>query len=126
MANTRYSISSNRGKCLLQLWSPERNLVRRVLDVEHKKDALRLSAQKFGQTKPVTLEIVRERDRRTPTAKRTARSGYQRTLKRMLEREFPELTCGPLSTAMDLNRSFSPVYTRGLMKKGRSAFAVLG
>ena len=126
MASARYSISADRGKCLLQLWSPERNLVRRVLDVEHKKDALRLSAQRFGQAKPVVIEIVRERDRRTPTAKRAARSGYQRMLKRLLERDFPDLSCGPLSTAMDLNRSFSPVYTRGLMKKGRSAFAVLG
>jgi len=94
--------------------------------MEHRKDALRLSAQKFGQTKPVTLEIVRERDRRTPTAKRAARSGYQRMLKRILAKHFADLTCGPLSTAMDLNRSFSPVYTRGLMRKGRSAFAVLG
>ena len=108
------------------MWSPERNLVRRVLDVELKKDALRLSAQKFGQTKPIKIEIVRDRDQRTPTAKRAARSGYQRLLKRMLEKQFPDLSCGPLSTAMDLNRSFSPVYTRGLMKKGRSAFAVLG
>lgn len=126
LASARYSISDERGKCLLQLWSPERNLVRRVVDVELKKDALRLTAQKFGQTKPVKMEIVRDRDRRTPTAKRAARSGYQRMLKRVLEKEFPEVSCGPLSTAMDLNRSFSPVYTRGLMKQGRSAFAVLG
>ena len=126
MASARYSISADRGKCLLQLWSPERNLVRRVLDIELKKDSLQLSAQKFGQAKPVKIEIVRERDRRTPTAKRAARSGYQRMLKRVLERSFPDLSCGPLSTAMDLNRSFSPVYTRGLMKKGRSGFAVLG
>jgi len=126
MAGTRYSISSDRGKCLLQLWSPERNLVRRVLDMEHKKDALRLSANKFGQAKPVVIEIVRERDRRTPTAKQASRSTYQRMLKHVLEKNFPDLSCGPLSTAMDLNRSFSPVYTRGLMRKGRSAFAVLG
>src|SRR3954453_4436316 len=82
--------------------------------------------RRFGQAKPVKIEIVRDRDQRTPTAKRAVRSGYQRMLKRILEKQFPELSCGPLSTAMDLNRSFSPVYTRGLMKKGRSAFAVLG
>jgi len=123
MASARYSISADRGKCLLQLWSPERNLVRRVLDLELKKDALRLSTNKFGQAKPVVIEIVRDRE---PSAMRAARTGYQRMLKRTLERDFPDLTCGPLSTAMDLNRSFSPVYTRGLMKKGRTAFAVLG
>ena len=126
LASARYSISADRGKCLLQLWSPERNVVRRVLDIEVKKDALRLSVQKFGQTKPVKIEIARDRDQRTPTAKRAARSGYQRMLKRVLEKQFPELSCGPLSTGMDLNRSFSPVYARGLLKRGRSAFALLG
>ena len=31
-----------------------------------------------------------------------------------------------LSTRMDLERSFGPVYSRGLLKKGQTAFAVLG
>jgi hypothetical protein len=31
-----------------------------------------------------------------------------------------------LSTSMDLERSFSPVYARGLLRKGRSAFVVMG
>jgi hypothetical protein len=33
----RYSVSADHGKCLLHLWSDERNTVRRVLDVEVKK-----------------------------------------------------------------------------------------
>jgi len=32
----RYSISGENGKCLLHLWSQERNAVRRVVDIEHK------------------------------------------------------------------------------------------
>jgi hypothetical protein len=31
-----------------------------------------------------------------------------------------------LSTSVDLERSFGPIYTRGLLRKGQSAFAVLG
>src|ERR1041384_2421613 len=88
LRQARYSISGEYNKCLLHLWSPERNIVRRVLDFETKNDTLRLQVQRLGQTKPSKLEICRERDRRTPTARRTARLSYQRTLRRILERRF--------------------------------------
>src|SRR5689334_9908768 len=60
----RYSVTESHGKCLLHLWSPERNTVRRVLDIEERGDTLRISAQRFGQSKPAKLEFVLERDRR--------------------------------------------------------------
>ncbi|HSS99475.1 MAG TPA: hypothetical protein VLK33_20710, partial [Terriglobales bacterium] len=113
-------------KCLLNLWSPERNIVRRVLDVETKNDTLRLQVQRLGQTKPGKLEICRERDRRTPTARRTARLSYQRTLRRVLERRFPGYKVQQLTTSANLERSFGPIYARGLIRQGQSAFAVLG
>src|SRR5260370_1269065 len=62
----RYSVSADHGKCLLHLWSDERNTVRRVLDAETKKDALLLSVQRFGQAKPSRLAILRHGDRPPP------------------------------------------------------------
>ena len=44
----------------------------------------------------------------------------------LLERHFPGFTVAKLTNAMDLKRSFGPIYTRGLMRQGRTAFAVLG
>ena len=85
-----------------------------------------LTVQRMGQAKPTKLEICRERDRRTPTAKRAARVAYQRVLHRVLQRRFAGFTVDRLSTSMDLERSFGPVYARGLLHRGRSAFAVLG
>jgi hypothetical protein len=126
LAQSKYSISGERNKCLLHLWSAERNLVRRVLEAEVKNEILRLHVQRLGQTKPTKLEICRERDRRTPTAKRAARVAYQRVLQRVLQRRFPGFTADRLSTSMDLERSFGPVYARGLLHRGQSAFAVLG
>ncbi|HYL96726.1 MAG TPA: hypothetical protein VET69_13060, partial [Terriglobales bacterium] len=92
------------------------------------KGVLTLSVRSFAQAKPHKLEICRDRDRRTPSAKSAARSQYARLLQRILQREFPGYTLeqGRLSTSMDLERSFSPVYARGLMRQGRSAFAVMG
>src|SRR5271170_3294692 len=126
LAQSRYSISGERNKCLLHLWSEERNFVRRVLEAEVKNEILRLAVQRLGQVKPTKLEICRERDRRTPTAKRAARVAYQRVLQRVLQRRFAGFTIDRLSTSMDLERSFGPVYARGLLRRGQSAFAVLG
>ena len=126
LTQAKYSISGERNKCLLHLWSAERNLVRRVLDVEIKHEVLRLAVQRLGQTRPGKLEICRQRDQRTPTAKRAARLTYQRSLQRTLERRFPAYVASRLTTASDLERSFGPIYARGLLRRGQSGFAVLG
>src|ERR1700693_905953 len=126
LAQSKYSISGEYNRCLLHLWSAERNSVRRVLDAEIKNGTLRLGGQRLGQARPSKLEICRERDRRTPTAKRAARAAYELKLRRTLERHFPELKITRLTGGVDLEKSFGPVYTRGLMRRGRSAFAVLG
>ena len=88
LAEAKYSVSGENNKCLIHFWSEERNLVRRVLDVENKGETLRVTVQKIGQPKPVRLEICRERDPRTAAAKKAARAGYQRTLERVLKRDF--------------------------------------
>jgi hypothetical protein len=126
LAQARYSISGEYNKCLLHLWSAERNAVRRVLDAEVKNGMLRLAVQRLGQARPSKLEICRERDRRSPSAKRACRAAYQHRLRRALERHFPAFNIVRLSTGMDLEKSFGPIYTRGLLRQGRSAFAVLG
>ena len=124
--SARYSISGDDTKCLLHLWSSERNLVRRVLEYEAKKDSLALSVQRFGQAKPARMEIVRDRDRRTVAARKSARVTYARLLERVLARNFPDLTASRLSSAVDLERSFGPIYARGTLGRGRTTFAVLG
>ena len=127
-ATAKYSCTAEHGKCLLHLWSDDRNTVRRVLDAEIKNGALRLRVQRFGQARPGLMEICRSGDRRTPTAKKAARAAFQALLGRVLERSFPDLTLGRMSTAADLERSFGPVYTRGEMRRGSSSssWAVLG
>ena len=126
LSQSKYSISGEYNRCLLHMWSAERNAVRRVLDAEVKNGTLRLAVQKLGQARPSKLEICRERDRRSPTARRAARVAYEQKLRRTLERHFPDFKIMRLTTGTDLEKSFGPVYTRGLVKQGRSAFAVLG
>jgi hypothetical protein len=126
LAQSKYSISGEYNKCLLHLWSSERNTVRRILDAEVKNGTLRLAVQRLGQAHPTKLEVCRERDRRSPSAKRVARAAYQQKLRRALERHFPGFTIARLTSGVDLEKSFGPVYARGLIRQGQTAYAVLG
>src|SRR5262245_16484510 len=128
LATAQYSISSEKDRCLLHLWSQERNLVRQVLAAETRNSTLTLTVRRFAQARPNKMEICRDRDRRAPAVQKAARTRYARLLERVLRRQSPDwqLDKSRLSTTMDLERSFSPVYARGLLRKGRSAFAVLG
>jgi hypothetical protein len=126
LGGAKYSISGEYNKCLLHLWSAERNTVRRVLDAEVKSGTLRLAVQRLGQSRPTKIEICYERDRRSPSAKKATRSSYQGKLRRALERHFPGFSLVQLTTGVNLEKSFGPIYARGLIHRGQSAFAVLG
>ncbi len=126
LTEAKYSISGEYNKCLLQFWSHERNVVRRVLDAEVKGSSLRMQVQRMGQPRPSKLEICRERDRRSPSSRKIARSTYENQLRRVLQRHFPDWNVVRLTTHMDLKQSFGPAYTRGLMWRGQSALAVVG
>ena len=76
LAESKYSISGEYSKCLLHLWSSERNVVRRVLDAEVKGGSLRLLVQRMGQNHPTKLDICRERDRRSPSSRKVVRADF--------------------------------------------------
>ena len=60
MQSARYSLSAEQGRCLLHLWSEERNLVRTILGLQARKDSLRLETRRFGQSRAQMLELVHE------------------------------------------------------------------
>jgi hypothetical protein len=126
LADAKYSISGEYNKCLLHLWSHQRNIVRRVLDAEIKGGTLRLQVQRMGQNRPTKLEFCRDRDRRSPAARNAARAAFAARLRRALERNFPGWYVVRLTTSMDLEHSFGPAYVRGLMQQGQRALAVVG
>ena len=53
MREAKYSLAAEHGRCTLHLWGEDRNLVRRVSEATLRNSALRLSAHRFGQTKPL-------------------------------------------------------------------------
>ena len=90
MRTAKYSLATEHGRCTLQVWSEERNVVRRVRGAVERggpRDrVLRLAVQRFGQTRPSSLELLADPDRRTPTTREATRLRYLRALERVMLR----------------------------------------
>jgi hypothetical protein len=125
MRHTRYSILESHSRCLLQLWSEERNIVRTVVEIQPRAQCLRVMTRRMGAAKPQALELVPNSDRRTPTARDSARRSFQRLLERVLTRAFPGSNINGLRSAMDLEHSFGPAYIRGRLLRGTAAEAII-
>jgi hypothetical protein len=125
MRLARYSVSSEHNRCLLHLWSEERNIVRTVTGLRPRAHSLQLETRRFGQSKPQSLLLLPDQDRRTPTARDSSRRQYLSRLERIVTRSF-EGSLEQWSTAMDLEQSLGPAYARGLLVRGRSAWAIVG
>jgi hypothetical protein len=135
MRAAKYSLTTEHGRCTLQLWSEERNIVRRVTAAVERgalRDRmLRLTTQRFGQTRPGSLEILADRDRRTPSTREATRVRYLRALERVMLRgggsgdAWGEWKAEGFRTAMDLEKSFGPAYARGSLVHGHEAWAVI-
>jgi hypothetical protein len=120
------SVTAEHGRCLLHLWSEERNVVRTVLAMQPRRETLRLETRRFGQTRPQQLTIIPDPDFRTPTARDTSRRHYLRSLEQALASHFPDWTPESFRSAMDMENSFGPAYARGILARGQTAWAVLG
>ena len=102
MRTAHYAVTESHGRCVLQFWSEERNLVRSVVDSQERAQCLRLTTRRMGAAKPQALELVPTSDRRTPTARDAARRNYQRLLERVLTRAFIGSKVDGFRSAMDL------------------------
>jgi len=126
MRLARYSVTESHGRCLFQLWSEERNLMRTVVEIQQRAQCLRVMTRRMGVAKLQALELVPTSDRRTPTARDSMRRNYQRLLERVLTRTFLGSKVDGLRSAMDLEHSFGPAYIRGHLLRGTAAEAIIG
>ena len=125
MQLTRYSVSSERNRCMLHLWSEERNVVRTVTGLRRRAHSLQLETRRFGQSKPQMLQLLPDQDRRTSTARDTSRRQFLRQMQSLVGQHL-DGKLEHLTTAMDLEQSLGPAYARGLLMRGHSAWAVVG
>jgi hypothetical protein len=126
MAAAQYSISTEHGRCLLHVWSEERNMVRTIIGLEARKETLRIRVRRLGTHRPQSIEVVKDRDLRTPATRALSRSRYLHLLERLVSRHFHEYKLESLRSAMDLEHSFGPAYARGLLVRGQHCWALIG
>ncbi|MGC1783514.1 MAG: hypothetical protein WA708_13410 [Acidobacteriaceae bacterium] len=120
----RASVAAEHGRCVLHVWSEERDVIRQVMGITVRKTGLRLHVLRMGQTKLQTLEL-QPQQRRLPSQRENTRTRFIPLLERVLLRFFPDEKIEGLRTAMDLERSFGPAYARGLLVRGSSAWAII-
>ena len=125
MRLARYSVTSENNRCMLHLWSDDRNVVRTVTGLRQRSKSLQLETRRFGQSKAQTLQLLPDQDRRTPTARDTSRRQFLHQIQALAEQHLEGKLEG-FTTAMDLEQSLGPAYARGLLIRGPSAWAVVG
>src|SRR6202030_2774819 len=125
LASVQYEVSAQGEAALLHLWSAQQSLVRRVLRVaEESGDRVVLEVSRFGYSRHAQLEFVTGRAPREK--RRVEREQFSSRLRRILTDHFPDETVESLATSADLHHSISGSYTRGLVRRGSEAFAVMG
>src|SRR5579859_5538307 len=124
LEGVQYEVSGQGDAALLHLWSAEQSLVRRVLRVaaeSHERVVLEVS--RLGHARNAQLEFAVGGAPRE--GRRVEREQFAIRLRRLLADHFPDETVESLAASADLHRSLSGSYTRGLLRRGSEAVAVL-
>lgn len=114
------------GKLLLEVWNPARSIARRVEEVAY-RDGRRLGlfVRKGGGKATTTIEL-REMKFANRVVPEKVRATCQNQLLAMLGKEFPGWKFERVSHRSDRAHTFSAHYTRGLARRGTSAWAFIG
>lgn len=121
-----WRLSSDFGKLLFEAWNPARSIVRRVEEIAYRdRGRLGLFVRQSGGRGSATFEL-RDLERAARPARTAARSGFRQELLAMLARAYPGWRFERVSNRSDREHSFSAWYTRGLARRGSTAWAFLG
>ncbi|HEY2645468.1 MAG TPA: hypothetical protein VGI34_00755, partial [Candidatus Acidoferrales bacterium] len=120
----QYEVSTQGDAALLHLWTAQQSLVRRVLRVAQDSSGhVVLEVKRLGFSRPAQLEFVAGNAPRETS--RVEREQFSARLRRTLTDYFPDETVESLATAADLRHSISGSYTRGIVRRGSEAYALL-
>jgi len=125
LVDPQSEVREQSGRLLLNLWSGDSTLVRRIEAVLAQSEArIELAVQKFGRTRPGRLEL---RSRDVPLDPgRLTREQFRARFRELLAGRFPDEDVLSLTTSPDLKRSLSGNYARGVQGRGRQVHAVVG
>ena len=127
IAADNFLLETRHGALSLQAWDDRRNLVRRVIGIEHQtRGKLILRIERFGKRTGTLSLIDLRRSAGENLTLRAGRLEFREQFRRFLRRQFPTYKIAELSTEPDLEHSLSPAYPRALLRQGASAWAAIG
>jgi hypothetical protein len=122
----KWQVSIEHGKLIFEAWNPARSIVRRVEEIAYQdRGRLGVFVRKPGGRQTGTLEF-RELERAEGAARGASRSTFRHELLSVLQSNFPGWRFERVSNRSDREHSFSAWYTRGLARRGTTAWAFLG
>src|ERR1700674_787560 len=125
LEGVQYEVRAQGDAALLHLWSAQQSLVRRVLRVaEESRERVVLEVSRLGYSRHAQLEFLAGAAPRE--TRRVDREQFSSRLRRILTDHFPDETVVSLATSANLHHSISGSYTRGVVRRGSEAYAVLG
>ncbi len=127
LAADTYSLELSGNRLILQAWDDKHNLARRITSVISESTGhLDVAIEKFGKRLGSLAFVDLAKPKAAGFTRRASRQNYAEQFRRSLLRQFPGWTIEQLSSEADLQRSLSPSYPRALLRKGLSAWAVIG
>jgi hypothetical protein len=122
----QYKIELRSRRVWVDVWNEARSVSRRILSLETQSPGVLIClVQRFGG-KPVRVSFLDlDRPQNAHRSLRGTRDNFCERFRRMLLRQFPGWELTTVSSSMDLQRSFSPVFPRAIVQRGNQQIAAL-
>ncbi|MGH9583269.1 MAG: hypothetical protein ACRD4O_10065, partial [Bryobacteraceae bacterium] len=121
-----YALENRAGRVWIEFQCGSRSISRRVLAIENRSvGALACTVQRFGGKTGRLSFLDLDRPQTACKMLAGARRSFAERFRQMLCRQFPGWEIQGVSSAMDLRRSFSPVFPRAQLARGSHRIAAM-
>jgi hypothetical protein len=127
LTSDSYNIECRDGVVVIEAWSGESNLSRRVIAIESQDRArLALRVERFAKKTGSLILIDQEAPRGADTERRLSRLTFRERFRHALKRRFCGWRLAELTMEADLAHSLSPSLPRALIRQGVTGWAAIG
>ncbi|MGH9653451.1 MAG: hypothetical protein ACRD6B_08300 [Bryobacteraceae bacterium] len=126
LAPGTYLLENRGGRVWIEYWCEKRGISRRVLSIEKKSAcSLACTVQRFGGKTGTLHFLDLDRPQTAHKALAGTRRSFAERFRQMLCRQFSGWEVQSVSSAMDLRRSFSPLFPRAQLRRGNRQIAAM-
>jgi hypothetical protein len=126
LAPGQFQIEIRGTKLWVECWGETRSVARRVLSTDRQtRGVLECTVQRFGGKTGKVEFLDQDRPQVSQRSLAGGRRHFSEIFRQMLQRQFPGWAIDSISSGMDLQRSFSPVFPRARVRRGPHQLAAL-